>query len=360
MSSVWGTNLKLSVFGESHGAAIGVVIDSLPPGIALDMEQIYIQMARRAPGQDKTTTARVEKDTPKIVSGLLNGITTGAPLCALIENTNTRSGDYTSLAVVPRPSHSDYPAYIKYHGFNDIRGGGHFSGRLTAPIVFAGAVCRQILAKQGVTIGGHIGQIGDIQDEAFDYNNISHNMLLELSETPFATISSGAKLAMQSAIMKARLEQDSIGGIVECAAVGLPVGIGSNLFTTVESVLSSLFFAIPGVKGVEFGLGFGFAAEQASRVNDQYVLDKDEVKKKTNYNGGVLGGMTDGAPVVARVALKPTPSIGKPQDSINLTRNEPEKLIINGRHDPCIVGRALPVVEACMAIGLLDLMGTGK
>lgn len=360
MSSVWGTNIKLSVFGESHGEAIGVVIDSLPAGVRLNMEQIDIQMARRAPGQDKTTTARVEKDAPRILSGVCNGFTTGAPLCAVIENTNTRSRDYGELSAVPRPSHSDYPAHVKYHGFHDIRGGGHFSGRLTAPVVFAGAVCRQILAQRDVTIGGHVARIGEIEDEAFDLNHITREQLRELSETPFATLSSGAKLAMQGTIMKAKLAQDSVGGIVECAAVGLPVGVGSNLFTTVESVLSSLFFAIPGVKGVSFGLGFGFAREQASTVNDQYDVTNGNIHLRTNFNGGVLGGMTDGAPVVARVAFKPTPSISRAQDSVNLDTGEPEKLVITGRHDPCIVGRALPVVEACMAIGLLDLMGTAE
>lgn len=360
MSSIWGKNIKISVFGESHGAAIGVVLDSLPAGVKLDMEQIYVQMARRAPGQDKTTTARLEKDVPRIISGLMDGVTTGAPLCAVIENTNTRSGDYAEVALVPRPSHSDYPAYVKYHGCNDIRGGGHFSGRLTAPLVFAGAVCRQILARDGVMIGGHVAQVGEIEDERFDLNDIPKDLLLHLSETPFATISSGAKLAMQSAVMKARLEQDSIGGTVECAAVGLPVGVGSNLFSTVESVLASLFFSIPAVKGVEFGLGFGFAAQQASRVNDQYGMREGKVCLRSNYNGGILGGMTDGAPVVVRVAFKPTPSISKAQDSVNLSVGTDEKLVISGRHDPCIVGRALPVVEACMAIGLLDLMQDAK
>lgn len=356
MSSVWGNNLKISLFGESHGEAIGVVIDTLPAGICLHMEQIEVQMARRAPGQDKTTTARIEKDTPRILSGVLNGVTTGAPLCAVIENTNTQSRDYTDLDIVPRPSHSDYPAYVKYQGHNDIRGGGHFSGRLTAPLVFAGAVCRQILAGKGIVIGGHIAQIGDVTDDLFDLNRINKELLSELSETSFATISGGAKLAMQSTILKARMEQDSVGGVVECAAVGLPVGVGSNFFTTVESMLSSLFFAIPGAKGVEFGLGFGFAREQASRVNDGYALLEGQTVPASNNNGGVLGGMTTGAPVVARVAFKPTPSISLPQDSVNLKTGQPEKLVIHGRHDPCIVGRALPVVEACMAIGLLDLI----
>lgn len=360
MSSVWGTKIKLSVFGESHGKAIGVVMDSLPAGLRLDMAQIATQMARRAPGQDQTTTARVEADAPEIISGLLNGVTTGAPLCALIENCNTRSGDYADVVLVPRPSHSDYPAYVKYRGYNDVRGGGHFSGRLTAPLVFAGAVCRQLLAEKGIAIGGHIARIGQVVDEPFDCSNISKEQLLTLSQTPFATINSGAKLAMQNAILEAKQEQDSIGGVVECAAVGLPVGIGSNIFTTVESVLSSLFFAIPAVKGVEFGLGFGFGEAKASHVNDAYCLEGDTVKPHTNFNGGVLGGMSTGAPVVARVALKPTPSISLPQDSVNLTNNSPETLIIHGRHDPCIVGRALPVVEACMAIGLLDLIETAQ
>lgn len=360
MSSVWGHRITVSVFGESHGAAIGVVIDSLPAGKRIDLDKVLIQMARRAPGLSKSSTTRLEKDIPRVISGLLDGVTTGAPVCAVIENTNAHSKDYGNLGAVMRPSHSDYPAFVKYGGYNDIRGGGHFSGRLTAPLVFAGAVCRQFLEDEGIMIGGHVARVGKISDEIFDMNHISRGMLEQLSETTFATISPGAALAMQAEIEKARLEQDSVGGIVECAAIGLPVGIGSNIFSTVESRLSSLLFAIPAVKGVEFGLGFGFSTENASAVNDAYEMDGDAVSLKTNYNGGILGGMTDGAPLVVRAAFKPTPSISKAQDSVNLLKKKNEILTINGRHDPCIVGRALPVVESAVAIGLLDLILEAK
>lgn len=357
MSSVWGSRIKISVFGESHGEAIGVVLDSLPAGIVLDKNRIATQMKRRAPGGDKLSTPRKEADIPKILSGVLNGVTTGAPLCAVFENSNTRSGDYDDTLYLPRPSHSDYPAFVKYEGYNDKRGGGHFSGRLTAPIVFAGAICRQILEQKGVFIGGHVAQIGTVFDEAFDAKHITKEQLTTLSETTFATIRSDAKLAMENLILKTKLEQDSIGGAIECAAIGLPVGVGATIFTSVESVLSSLFFSIPGVKGVEFGLGFGFAQQTASQVNDQYCVNENQIGLSTNFNGGILGGMSNGAPIIARLAFKPTPSISKAQTSVNLTTGAEEVLCIHGRHDPCIVGRALPVVEACMAIGLLDLMG---
>ena len=285
MSSSIGDNIKISVFGESHGEAIGCVIDGLPSGVKLDTDKIYKDMSRRAPGKDKTATPRLEKDIPHILSGVLDGVTTGAPLAMVIENTNTKSGDYSNLMTVPRPSHSDYPAYVKYNGFNDIRGGGHFSGRLTAPIVFAGAVAKQILAEKGI-----------------------------------------------------------------------PVGVGANNFDTVESKLASLLFGIPAVKGVQFGLGFDFADKNASNVNDEYEIKDGKVATLSNNNGGVLGGMTDGAPIVVSVAIKPTPSIASKQRSVNLQTMENAELEIKGRHDPCIVPRAVPVVEAAVAIGLLDLM----
>lgn len=356
MSSIWGNNIKISIFGESHGEAIGAVIDSIPAGLKLDMDKIFVQMARRAPGQGKTSTPRAEKDFPKIISGVQNGFTTGAPICAIIENTNTKSGDYKNISLTPRPSHSDYPAFVKYGGYNDIRGGGHFSGRLTAPLVFAGSICRQILEEYGIVIGGHIAQIGKVHDKGFDLNNISTDLLNSLSQTPFATIDDDAKTQMENAINDARMAQDSIGGIVECATTGLNVGIGANIFSSVESKLSSILFSIPAVKGVEFGLGFNFAEKLGSQVNDQYKTDGEKITTTTNFNGGILGGMTNGAPIVLRVAFKPTPSISKPQQSVDLATMENKELVINGRHDPCIVGRALPVVEAAVAIGLLDLI----
>lgn len=356
MSSNFGDNIKLSIFGESHGEAIGCVIDGLPSGVKLDMDKIYLDMSRRAPGKDRTATPRLEKDIPHIISGVLNGVTTGAPLAMIIENTNTKSGDYSNLMTVPRPSHSDYPAYVKYNGNNDIRGGGHFSGRLTAPIVFAGAVAKQILAEKGITVGAHILRVGNAVDEKFDKLNVDKETLENLSKNSFSTLSAEAEKNMRNEIEKARLDCNSVGGIVECAAVGLPVGVGANIFSTVESKLSSILFGIPAVKGVEFGAGFGFGEMLGSDANDQYCIKDGKVALMSNNNGGVLGGMTNGAPIVVSVAFKPTPSIAKKQKSVNLQTMKEEKLVIKGRHDPCIVPRAVPVVECAVAFGLLDLM----
>ena len=257
---------------------------------------------------------------------------------------------------VPRPSHSDYPAYIKYGGDNDIRGGGHFSGRLTAPLVFAGAVAKQILAQKGIFIGSHIKKIGPAEDECFDKNNITPELLEALSNDLFATISNEKELEMRTVIETARLEGNSVGGIIECAAVGVPAGIGGNMFDTVESRLSSALFGIPAVKGVEFGAGFGFADMTGYQANDAYEIKNGGVALKTNNNGGVLGGITSGAPIVFSVAIKPTPSISIAQESVNLQTMQNETLVIKGRHDPCIVPRALPVVEGACALVLLDLM----
>lgn len=356
MSSEFGKNIKLSVFGESHGEAIGCVIDALPGGVSLDMDAIYKDMARRAPGKDKTSTPRLEKDIPHILSGVLDGVTTGAPLAMIIENTNTKSGDYSNLLTVPRPSHSDYPAYVKYGGNNDIRGGGHFSGRLTAPIVFAGAVAKQILAQKGITVGAHIAQIGSAKDDMFDKNNISKELLEKLSSCAFSVINSDAEDKMRAVVEEARMAQDSVGGIIECAVTGVPVGVGANMFSTVEGHLSSILFGVPAVKGVQFGTGFDFAEMYGSQANDTYGIDNGEVVLNSNNNGGVLGGMTNGAPIVLSVVIKPTPSISQPQRSVNLQTMQEEELVIKGRHDPCIVPRAVPVIEAAVAFGLLDLM----
>lgn len=356
MSSVVCDKIKLSVFGESHGSAIGCVIDGLPAGVKLDMEEIYREMARRAPGKDRTATPRLEKDIPNILSGVIDNVTTGAPLAMEIQNTNTKSGDYSNIMSIPRPSHSDYPAYVKYDGFNDIRGGGHFSGRLTAPVVFAGAVAKQILAEKGITIGAHIKRIGNIEDDKFDYNNISSEQLVDLNHKAFSVINNDAEALIREEVENARLNQDSVGGEIECAVVGVPVGVGGNMFDTVESKLSSILFGIPAVKGVQFGIGFDFAKSNASQVNDEYEIKDGRVATLSNNNGGVLGGMTSGAPIVLSVAIKPTPSISKPQKSVNLQTMENAELVIKGRHDPCIVPRAVPVVEAAVALGILDLM----
>lgn len=356
MSSAIGEKIKLSVFGESHGEAIGCVIDGLPAGVRLDFDEIYKDMARRAPGKDLTSTPRLEKDIPKILSGVLDGFTTGAPLACVIENTNTKSGDYSNLMTVPRPSHSDYPAYVKYNGFNDIRGGGHFSGRLTAPIVFAGAVAKQVLKEKGVLIGAHIKQIGTVCDGLVDYNDITEELVLSLASKSFSLVDQSREELMRNEVERARMSLDSVGGIVECFAVGLPVGVGGNMFDTVESRLASILFGVPAVKGVQFGLGFDFANKNASRVNDEYEVKNGEVKTLSNNNGGVLGGMTNGAPIIVSAVIKPTPSIAKKQRSVNLQTMENTELEIHGRHDPCIVPRAVPVIESAVALGLLDLM----
>ena len=356
MSSVIGKNIRLSVFGESHGEAIGCVIDGLPCGIKLDTDKIYKDMARRAPGKDKTATPRLEKDIPHILSGVLDGVTTGAPLAMIIENKNTKSGDYADIMKVPRPSHSDYPAYVKFGGNNDVRGGGHFSARLTAPIVFAGAVAKQILAERGITVGAHIKRIGEVFDTPFDMNGVDKDTLETLSDKTFSVIDDGAEQKMREEIEKYRLDLNSVGGEVECAAVGLPAGLGGNMFDTVEGRLSQVLFGIPAVKGVQFGLGFGFAGANAKEVNDCYEIKNGAVSLKSNNNGGVLGGMTSSAPIVLSVALKPTPSIASPQDSVNLETMENTTLEIKGRHDPCVVPRAVPVVEAAVALGILDIL----
>lgn len=356
MSSVIGDKIKLSIFGESHGEAIGCVIDGLPAGIKIDMNAVYKDMQRRAPGKDKTATPRLEKDIPHILSGMLDNVTTGAPLAMVIENTNTKSGDYSNLMTVPRPGHSDYPAYVKYGGNNDIRGGGHFSGRLTAPLVFAGSVAKQILSQRRVAIGAHIKQIGSVCDAVSDLNKTDKSLLDTLSSSTFSLIDETKEQAMRDEIEKARLSLDSVGGIIECFAVGLPVGLGGNMFDTVEGKLASILFGVPAVKGVEFGIGFGFADKRASEVNDQYEIKNGRVATLSNNNGGVLGGMTDGAPLSVSVAIKPTPSIAKKQKSVNLLTMENAELEIHGRHDPCIVVRAVPVIECAVALGLLDLM----
>ncbi|XOQ48378.1 MAG: chorismate synthase [Eubacteriales bacterium] len=356
MSSAWGKKIKVSIFGESHGTAIGAVLDGLPAGEELDFEAVALQMSRRAPGKDAAATPRRESDLPKIVSGVLNGRTTGAPLCALIENTNTKSGDYENLQSVPRPGHADYPAFLRYGGFNDVRGGGHFSGRLTAPLVFAGAVCRQILQRRGIIIGSHVLSVADCKDTPFSPTDIPEDLLQRLASVPFPVIDREAEQKMRDTIEKARMAQDSVGGVIECALTGVPAGIGGPLFGGIEPVFSSILFGIPAVKGVEFGAGFGAAELYGSQNNDAYYYDGGAVKTRTNHAGGILGGITTGMPIVFRAAFKPTPSIAREQDSIDLKTKENAKLRVHGRHDPCIVSRAAPVVEAAAAVALINLM----
>lgn len=357
MSSAIGDTVKLSVFGESHGEAIGCVLSGLPAGEALDQEEILTQMARRAPGKDKTATTRKESDTPEIVSGLLEGRTTGAPLAMLIHNTNQRSGDYAELARLPRPGHADYTGYVRYHGFNDVRGGGHFSGRITAPLVFAGAVCRQILKRRGISVGGHVYAIAGAEDIPFDPLGVDASLLDRLAAVPFPLVDREREAAMRERVEDARLQQDSVGGIVEVAACGLPAGLGSPMFDGIENKLAALFFGIPAVKGVEFGDGFGFAALRGSQANDPYTYTGDgEVTAASNHNGGLLGGITNGMPLIARLAVKPTSSISQKQRTVDLVSGRDAELVVKGRHDPCIVPRAVPVAESMLAFGLLDRM----
>lgn len=357
MSSIWGDRVQLSIFGESHGNGIGVVVDGLPAGYEIDLEQAAVQMARRAPGRDATSTMRREADAPRILSGLFNGKTSGAPLAAVIENTDTRSGDYDDIARMARPGHADYTGYIRYKGCNDPRGGGHFSGRLTAPLVFAGAVCRQILKQEGISVGGHIASIAGVKDGLFDPVGVSAAQLDSLAAVPFSLLDHTVESAMRAEVERARLDCDSVGGVVECAAVGLPAGLGSPMFDGVENVLSSILFGIPAVRGVEFGAGFNAAEMRGSQHNDPFYRREDGViATKTNHHGGVLGGITSGMPLIVRVAFKPTASIAQPQQTVELLSGKPCELSVKGRHDPCIVPRALPVVEAAVALGLINLM----
>ncbi len=356
MSSAIGSNFKVTVFGESHGPAIGAVIDAPPAGYKLDMDSILTQVARRAPGQDASATQRKETDTPEFLSGLLDGVTTGAPLGFIIRNADHRSHNYANIAVRPRPSHSDYAASVRFNGHNDIRGGGNFSGRLTAPLTVAGAVAREILKAHGITIGGHVSMIGSAIDQPFDPVNIDETLLKKLNRQYFSTVSNEAKVEMQKDIAEAHKNGDSIGGEVEIAVVGLPVGIGSPTVRGIENVISQAVFTVPAVKGIEFGLGFGYASALGSEANDQMYFDGNTVKCKTNHCGGITGGISNGMPLIIRCAVKPTPSIAIQQDTVNLETKQSDKLVIEGRHDPCIVPRALPAIESAIAIALLDLL----
>ena len=356
MSSTFGDKIKISVFGESHGGGIGVVIDGLPAGERIDLQRVNAQMARRAPGRDKTATPRKESDLPKIISGMLGDTLTGAPLCAMIENTNTRSTDYGNLLTTPRPGHSDYAAFVKYGGNNDIRGGGHFSGRLTAPIVFAGAVCRQILEKKGIKIAAHIQSIGGVCDDKFGPVNVDDDLVDRLSNSSFSLINPDVEQAMRDEVESARLALDSVGGVIECAVLGLPTGLGEPMFDGMENIIAKNIFAIPAVKGIEFGSGFEGTLKYGSENNDDFTVKDGKISTVTNNHGGILGGITSGMPLVFRVAVKPTPSIGTEQTSVNLDTKKEEALTVRGRHDPCIVPRAVPAVEAVAAITVLDLL----
>ena len=356
MSSEIGSIIKTTVFGESHGPAIGAVMDAPPAGYSINFDEVAVQMSRRAPGNDPTATARKESDTPEFVSGLMNGVTTGAPLALIIRNNDQRSHNYDGIADRPRPSHADYAAGIRFGGYNDIRGGGNFSGRLTAPLTAAGAIARQILSANGITVGGHVSFIGDVCDRPFDSVGIETTLLNKLNRGYFSCVSEEAKEKMTAVIADAKRGGDSIGGEVEIAVTGLPAGIGSPTARGVENAVSSAVFCVPAIKGIEFGSGFGFASMKGSEANDEMYYDCGSVRCKTNNCGGITGGITNGMPLIIRAAVKPTPSIAREQNTVNLKTKTDDKLIIEGRHDPCIVPRALPAVEAAVCLALLDLL----
>ncbi len=356
MSSTYGENLKLSIFGQSHGTAIGVVLDGIPAGLPVDEEALQAFLNRRAPGQNDYSTPRKEEDRPEFLSGILNGFTCGAPIAAMIRNRNTRSGDYADLKDCPRPGHADYTAQIKYRGFQDCAGGGHFSGRLTAPLCIAGGLCKQWLETRGIRIGAHIAAIAGVSDLPFD----PLSPQLDAVQADFPVLDAAAGEAMRAAISQARMELDSVGGIIECAVTGLPAGLGEPMFGGVESRIGQIVYGIPAVKGVEFGIGFDAAALRGSQNNDPYRMEDGRVVTASNNCGGILGGITNGMPLLFRAAVKPTPSIAREQQSVSLQRGENQLLTVKGRHDPCIVPRAVPVVEAAAAIALLDLLLDGK
>ncbi|EDS78191.1 chorismate synthase [Clostridium botulinum C str. Eklund] len=356
MSGVWGNKIKYSIFGESHGKAIGITIDGLQSGIEIDLDEVNKEMRRRAPGRNKLSTARAEKDEFEILSGIFNGKTTGTPICAIIRNSDKHSKDYEKTKNLMRPGHADYTGFVKYDGFNDYRGGGHFSGRLTAPIVLAGAIAKQVLAKNNILVGSHIKSIGNIEEEYFNPIHIKEDTLKALKNKEFVTIDDSKGKLMQEEILKAKEDMNSVGGIIECAILNLPSGIGSPFFGSVESVLSSLLFSVPAVKGVEFGAGFNISQMRGNEANDEFYIDGKNIKTYTNNNGGILGGITSGMPVIFRTAFKPTPSIAKEQRTINIETRENTTIEIEGRHDPCIVQRAIPVIEAVAAMGILELI----
>lgn len=359
MSSEFGHLLKISVFGQSHGKAIGVVVDGLPAGEAIDLGELQAFLDRRKPGKNRLSTARKESDAPTFLSGLENGKTCGAPLCAVIENADQHSSDYAGLTDTPRPGHADYTAAVKWGGQADMRGGGHFSGRLTAPLCIAGGIAKQILARRGIHVGAHLSEAAGIADEPFPLHPTAE-LFQEIAAKDFPVLSEGAGERMQAAILAAREALDSVGGIVECAAIGLPAGLGDPMFDGVENRLAAALFGIPAVKGVEFGAGFAAARSRGSENNDAFSVSGGAVVTDTNHAGGILGGITNGMPIILRTALKPTPSIAGEQKTVRLSQMEETALQIRGRHDPCIAHRAVPVVEAVTAAVLLDLLLEGN
>ena len=356
MKNTIGNNIAVTIFGESHGAAIGCVIDGLPAGIPLDLAHIQAKLDLRKP-QGKISTARKEADKFKILSGFFNDHTTGTPLTLVIENTVHKSKDYEKTKNLLRPSHADYTAFEKYYGYQDYRGGGHFSGRITAPVVAAGAVCEQILAQQNIRIASHIAQLGDLQDEKLTAKETDiTKQIAKLEGRYFPVFDEKIGEAMIAKIEQLKAGKNSVGGILETVVIGLPTGLGEPFFDSVESVLAHLYFSIPGIKGVEFGLGFSFAGATGADANDGFCCENGAIRTVTNNNGGINGGITNGMPIVARLAVKPTPSIYQPQATVDYKTKTETTLEIEGRHDPTIIHRARVVADSMTAIGILDLL----
>ncbi|MCD7771317.1 MAG: chorismate synthase [Oscillospiraceae bacterium] len=346
MASSIGSNIKLTIFGQSHSAAIGMTLEGLPAGIKIDFDKLEAFTSRRAPSKNAYSTARKEADKPEFISGIKDGVTCGAPLTAIIRNTDTRSNDYSELKILPRPGHADFTASVKYGGNQDYAGGGHFSGRLTAPLCLAGGIVLQILDSLGITVISRIASIGDVSDDG--------ELLEATAQKPFPTVSDEKAEKMQECIASAKSEGDSVGGIVECKVLGLPVGLGDPMFDGMENKIANIVFGIPAVKGIEFGIGFEASKLRGSENNDPFEVRDGKVVTTTNNCGGILGGITTGMPVVFKVAFKPTPSISQKQHSVRLDTLTEGELVVKGRHDPCIVPRAVPCVEAAAAIAVYD------
>lgn len=354
MASVIGEKLKVSIFGQSHSEAIGVVVDGIPAGVKLDMDKLSAFLSRRAPGSGAHTTSRKEADAPRFIAGVVDGVTCGSPVCAIIENTNTRSKDYSNLRETPRPGHADYTAFVKYGLAHDIRGGGHFSGRLTACLCIAGGICLQYLEERGIKIAAHVSEIAGVADRRF--NPVLPELSEVITDAPIAVLDKSAGERMMEEILSAKAALDSVGGVIECAATGVPAGLGDPMFDGIENNIAHIVFGVPAVKGIEFGAGFEAAKMRGSENNDAFCIENGEVRTKTNNHGGALGGISSGMPIIFRAAIKPTPSIAREQESVSLSSREAATLEIVGRHDPCIVPRAVPCMEAAMAIAICDMM----
>ena len=348
--------LEYTVFGESHGPAVGVVVENLPSGIPIDESFISREMNRRRAKGDGLSTPRVEADVPRILSGVFEGKTTGTPICAVIQNGNTRSGDYDRTKNLARPSHADFTGFVRYKGCNDYRGGGHFSGRLTAPLVFAGAVAKLALRDKGIFVGAHILQVGTEKDQPFTADSLAESAFEALAQKDFTVLDDNVGERMKAIIQEARMNLTSVGGIIQCAVIGMPCGVGSPDKDNLEGMIARNIFRVPAVKGIEFGLGFGFASAYGHEVNDEMRMENGEVVTATNHNSGILGGISNGMPIVFQTVIKPTASISREQKTVNLADMQDDTLVIKGRHDPCILSRASVVIESAAALSVLEAL----